>query len=121
MSTPIYAVTAAQVRPVKQSVRYAGGLPVAYRCANCQGWHPHDAPKVYDPAARAYHGADCEGVDSPDGRAYANAHPPGVRPATPCVACGTTGGYVPPAHQTPRRTGGRCNACYGRARYRAAA
>lgn len=120
MSTPIYAVTAAQVRVVDQPVRYAGGLPVAYRCANCQSWHPYADAKIYDPAARAYHGADCMGVDSPDGRAYANAHPPGVRPAAPCVECGTTGGYVVAGHLTPLRTKGRCHACYGRSRYHAA-
>jgi DNA-binding NarL/FixJ family response regulator len=64
MNIPIYTVTADQVRVVAQPTRYQGGVPVAYRCGNCDEWHPHDAPKLYDRATGRYHGADCAGADT---------------------------------------------------------
>ncbi len=61
MSIAIRTVTPAQVRAVHQPVRYAGGVAVAYQCATCALWHPHDAPKLYDRATGTYHGAGCDG------------------------------------------------------------
>jgi len=63
MESPIRTVTAAQCRVVAQPLRYQGGVPVAYRCANCHEWHPYDAPKLYDAATPGYHGVACAGSD----------------------------------------------------------
>lgn len=54
-------VTPAQVRAVRQPVRYHAGMAVAYQCATCGEWHPHDDPKLYDRATGTYHGAGCDG------------------------------------------------------------
>jgi hypothetical protein len=64
MSIPIYTVTAAQVRAVDQPIRYRAGKPIAYRCPDCDRWHDHAAPKLYDRTRGTYHGTDCAGADT---------------------------------------------------------
>lgn len=119
MGIPVHVVTAAQVRPVAQPLRYRGGVPVAYRCPGCGDWHPYTDPKIYDMTTSSYHGTACDGADSPDGRAVVRAARPGLLPAAPCADCGSTGGHVPAKRRSPYRLHGRCAACASRARYRA--
>lgn len=59
MSIPITIVAAAQLRVVRQRLRYRGGVPRAYLCPTCRAWHDHAAPKLYDHAAGTYHGVAC--------------------------------------------------------------